>query len=41
MSESMATQWQGSESIFMVHITTREHGDMGVSLVETAAGDPH
>lgn len=27
MSESMAMKWQGSVSMSMSHITTREHGD--------------
>lgn len=35
MSELMATHHQGSLSVSVVHITTREHG---VSLVEEAAG---
>lgn len=36
MSESMGMQQQGSVSMFMAHITTREHG---LSLVRTSTGD--
>lgn len=30
MSESLAMQWQGLVSMFLAHITTREHGGGGV-----------